>query len=133
MWDWGSNINEKNSSRTKLCELLAKPLEERQSMSCAAKEKYPHIIPIIITRSNTEKNLPDIDKIKFLFPKDNSFATIIEIIRKRVKMDSTYAMFLFVGGGNIPSSSSSIAQIYEQHKNKDGFLYITYNGENTFG
>ena len=133
MWDWGSNIDKNSSSHKKLCELLAKPLEERQAMSCAAKNKYPHIVPVIITRLDKEKNLPDIDKIKFLFPKDNSFATIVETIRKRVKMDSTYAMFLFVGGGNIPSFSSTIAQIYEQYKNEDGFLYITYNGENTFG
>ena len=24
-------------------------------------------------------------------------------------------------------------EIYQEHKNDDGFLYITYNGESTFG
>jgi hypothetical protein len=28
---------------------------------------------------------------------------------------------------------SLISAIYEKHKDVDGFLYITYSGENTFG
>jgi GABA(A) receptor-associated protein len=26
-----------------------------------------------------------------------------------------------------------MSSIYEEHKDKDGFLYVTYSGENTFG
>jgi GABA(A) receptor-associated protein len=26
-----------------------------------------------------------------------------------------------------------MSSIYEDHKDEDGFLYITYSGENTFG
>lgn len=26
-----------------------------------------------------------------------------------------------------------MSDIYEDHKDEDGFLYITYSGENTFG
>jgi GABA(A) receptor-associated protein len=26
-----------------------------------------------------------------------------------------------------------MSSIYEEHKDEDGFLYITYSGENTFG
>ena len=30
-------------------------------------------------------------------------------------------------------SASLMSAIYDEHKDEDGFLYITYNGENTFG
>lgn len=30
-------------------------------------------------------------------------------------------------------SSSTMGAIYEEHKDEDGFLYIAYSGENTFG
>jgi GABA(A) receptor-associated protein len=26
-----------------------------------------------------------------------------------------------------------MSSVYEDHKDEDGFLYITYSGENTFG
>ena len=29
--------------------------------------------------------------------------------------------------------SASMGQVYEEHKDEDGFLYIAYSGENTFG
>jgi GABA(A) receptor-associated protein len=29
--------------------------------------------------------------------------------------------------------SSTMGAIYEEHKDEDGFLYIAYSGENTFG
>ena len=30
-------------------------------------------------------------------------------------------------------ASASMGQVYEEHKDDDGFLYIAYSGENTFG
>ena len=30
-------------------------------------------------------------------------------------------------------SNQSLSEIYDKHKNDDGFLYITYSSENTFG
>ena len=29
--------------------------------------------------------------------------------------------------------SVSVGEIYEEHKDEDGFLYVQYSGENTFG
>jgi GABA(A) receptor-associated protein len=30
-------------------------------------------------------------------------------------------------------AAAMMATVYEDHKDEDGFLYITYSGENTFG
>jgi len=30
-------------------------------------------------------------------------------------------------------SSASVGEVYEEHKDEDGFLYVQYSGENTFG
>ena len=32
-----------------------------------------------------------------------------------------------------PLLSAAMGQVYEEHKDDDGFLYIAYSGENTFG
>jgi len=31
------------------------------------------------------------------------------------------------------TNSATMGAIYEEHKDEDGFLYIAYSGENTFG
>ena len=49
-----------------------------------------------------------------------------------MKLPPEKAIFLFVGGV-IPATTAIISHIYESKKDKDGFLYIEYSGENTFG
>ena len=132
MWSWGSKVK-LTSSSDKLKELKSKPLKERQDITNEIKTKFPDSLPVIIYRSSNQKNLPDIPKIRFIIPRDYQYSHIIGIVRKRVTLDSATAIFLFVGDGHIPSATSSIANVYEEHKSDDGFLYITYNGENTFG
>jgi len=48
------------------------------------------------------------------------------------------SIFLFVQDKKekqdvLPPSSALMTTIYDKHKDEDGFLYITYSGENTFG
>lgn len=54
------------------------------------------------------------------------------MIRKRLKLAAEQAIFLFVNGV-IPPTSDLLSAIFDEHKDEDGFLYITYSTENTFG
>jgi GABA(A) receptor-associated protein len=54
------------------------------------------------------------------------------VIRKRLKLPAEKAIFLFVDG-KIPATTSMLSNIYDQHKDKDGFLYMSYSDENVFG
>ncbi|KAK9924538.1 hypothetical protein M0R45_032903 [Rubus argutus] len=33
----------------------------------------------------------------------------------------------------LPPNAALMSAVYEEHKDEDGFLYITYSGESTFG
>ena len=35
--------------------------------------------------------------------------------------------------GTLPPSVSTLQAVYDQYKDEDGFLYMTYSGENFFG
>jgi GABA(A) receptor-associated protein len=74
----------------------------------------------------------DIDKKKYLVPSDLTCGQFVYVIRKRLKLPSEKALFLFVNG-SIPPTSAMINSIYEQHQDKDGFLYMSYSEENVFG
>ena len=105
--------------------------EQRQKDFQRVHEKYPTRIPVIIEKS-VDSKIADIDKIKFLVPDDQTIGQFIYIIRKRIKLKPTEAIFVFVNN-TLPRTSDLLKTVYNENKDADGFLYLTYSGENTFG
>jgi len=114
-------------------------LDQRISESNRILSKYPDRVPIIIDCNDTDlSNL--IKKKKFLVPRDISVSYLLSIIRNRITIPSTKALFIFYEN-KILSSQSIIGEIYEQDRERkfngpeqsDKFLYITIAYENTFG
>jgi GABA(A) receptor-associated protein len=56
----------------------------------------------------------------------------IYIIRKRTKLDSEKALFVFFNNTLAPISEL-MGNLYQKSKDKDGFLYATISLESTFG
>jgi GABA(A) receptor-associated protein len=77
-------------------------------------------------------------------PSDLTVGQFCYVIRKRIKLAPEKAIFIFVNEV-LPPTAALMSSIYEEHKDEDGFLYITYDsspaaalinryaGENTFG
>lgn len=76
--------------------------------------------------------MQDIDKKKYLVPADLTCGQFLYVIRKRLKLEPEKAIFLFVDG-KIPATTAFLNTIYEEHKDPDGFLYMSYSDENVFG
>jgi GABA(A) receptor-associated protein len=104
----------------------------RRSESSRILEKYPDRIPVICEKSDVQSTLPDIDKKKYLVPRDLTMGQFIYVIRKRIKLSSEKSLFVFVNNQLVPTAAL-IAQVYERYVDDDGFLYVTYTGESTFG
>jgi GABA(A) receptor-associated protein len=106
--------------------------EQRLNESKRVLTKYPDRIPIICEKLYGQKNLPDIDKNKYLVPYDLTLGQFIYVIKKRMKINADEAMFLFVNN-KMMSINQTIMNIYYYEKDPDGFLYIKYSKESTFG
>merc|ERR1712039_311320 len=107
------------------------PLEKRQAEALRIREKYPDRIPVIVEKAG-RSDIPDIDKKKYLVPGDLTAGQFVYVIRKRIKLSPEKAIFIFVNN-ILPPTAALMSSIYEEHKDEDGFLYIVYSGENTFG
>ena len=55
------------------------------------------------------------------------------LLPQRIKLAPEQAIFLFVSSGTLPPSVATLQSVYDQHRDEDGFLYMTYSGENFFG
>ncbi len=86
----------------------------------------------MIVEKGPSADVPDIDKSKYLVPGDLSVAQFLCLIRKRIKLTNDQALFIYVNG-TLPASSALFSSIYEEHKAEDGFLYVIYTGESSFG
>lgn len=106
--------------------------DERQKQYNNIINKYPDKIPIICEKNYNIKDTPDINKNKYLVSPNITIGQFIYIIRKRIKINETQTLYFFINN-TIPSSNQLLYQIYNTYKDKDGFLYITYTLENTFG
>jgi len=107
------------------------PLEKRQAEAARIRDKYPDRIPVIVEKAE-KSDILDIDKKKYLVPADLTVGQFVYVIRKRIKLSSEKAIFIFVKNV-LPPTAAMMSSIYDEHKDEDGFLYFTYSGENTFG
>ncbi|XP_031126381.1 autophagy-related protein 8f-like [Ipomoea triloba] len=105
--------------------------EKRRVEATKIREQYPDKIPVIVERAE-RSDIPNIDKRKFLVPSDLTVGQFVFVIRKRIQLSSEKAIFIFVDNV-LPTTGALMSAIYEEKKDEDGFLYVTYSGENTFG
>ena len=111
--------------------------EKKYSINQRKKEvkslalRHPSRVPVLIYPA--DKNQPKIEKSKYLVPKDISMSQFQYIIKKYISINSNEAIFLYTKNNSLVHSSKSIAEIYNEHKSEDDFLYFIYSVENTFG
>eukprot|EP01098_Paradermamoeba_levis_P013538 TRINITY_DN619_c0_g1_i3.p1 TRINITY_DN619_c0_g1~~TRINITY_DN619_c0_g1_i3.p1 ORF type:complete len:104 (+),score=28.01 TRINITY_DN619_c0_g1_i3:237-548(+) len=101
-------------------------------MSTKIKVAYSDRVPVIVERA-PKSDVPEIDKNKFLAPSELKVEKFMEEIRKHIKLTPEKSLFIFVGKGTTLQPNRLMGEVYEKYKDEDGFLYITYSGENTFG
>ena len=104
--------------------------EKRQEESTRILEKYPNRVPIICERLT--KKVPLLDRSKYLCPRDLTMGNFMYVIRKRLKLNEATAIYLFINESLVPVSKD-LGAIYEEKKDQDGFLYVRYDSETTFG
>jgi GABA(A) receptor-associated protein len=94
--------------------------------------KYPNNIPVICEKYPYSKNAPEIDKHKYLIGSELTVGQFMLVIRKRMNVKPEIGLYIFING-IIHSNSSLLRHLYNDFKDDDGFLYIEYDIENTFG
>ena len=105
---------------------------ERLKKSQLILEKYPDRVPLIIQPSKSDRDAYPIDKSKYITPRDLTLLHLQQIIRKRIHFPPEKALFMFINNKIYPITSM-IGAIYDANKDPDGFLYVSYCQESTFG
>lgn len=54
-------------------------------------------------------------------------------LRNRMALLPTQAFYLLIDNSGLASMSLTMAQVYKDHQDEDGFLYMTYASQEMFG
>lgn len=106
---------------------------DRCDESSRILSKFPYRVPVVCEKHmSPHRHTPTLDKKKYLVPRELTMGQFVYVIRKRMKLPPEEAIFLCIGS-TISPSGAYIGNMYDQYGDVDGFLYITYTTENTFG
>ena len=111
------------------------PVEKRKSECDQIINQYPDKIPIICEKDPNCKDLPEIDKTKYLVSNNLSVANFNLMIRKRIGVkEEASAFYLLINGNYNLIGDRALSDIYEKYKSpEDGFLYIVYTSTIVWG
>lgn len=106
---------------------------ERCSESRRVRAKYPDHVPIVCEKDPLDRGgVPDIDKRKFLVPVGATVGQFMQVLRGRIRVPPSQALYVLIRS-TMPPTAARMGDMYEDHQDSDGFLYVMYAAENTFG
>ena len=105
--------------------------EARKAEADRVQAKYPDRIPVIVELAK-KTNLPPLDKEKYLVPHDLTIGQFLFVLRKRIKLTPEQSIFVFIND-TIPPTSALLSNLYKEHKDSCGYLFMTISGDSTFG
>lgn len=92
---------------------------------------YPRHVPIVAEAGTRET--PHANKSKFLVPEGLTVGQLSFVLRKRIReLRPSESLYLMVNG-TLVNSTSTLRELHSSSAQTDGFLYISYVTENTFG
>lgn len=68
-----------------------------------------------------------------IFAREVHYVLCVTSLRNRMSLMPSQAFYLLINNHGIASMSLTMAQVYKDHKDEDGFLYMTYASQEMFG
>ncbi|XP_042744793.1 microtubule-associated proteins 1A/1B light chain 3C isoform X2 [Lagopus leucura] len=112
---------------------LRKSLATRREEVAGIRAKFPTKIPVIRCFAGGGSRL-----LLRVFWKEGNRTSLgllsdSNLNRSRMALTATQAFYLLVNNKSLASMSLTMAEVYRDYKDEDGFVYMTYASQEMFG
>ncbi|CAL9015152.1 unnamed protein product [Prunus brigantina] len=94
------------------------------------RETDPDWVPVAVEK-DARSDIAEIDVKKYLVPKKALLGDFIAYVRMWIFLKKKKPIFVFFKN-TVPPTGASMGAIDEENKDDDGFLHMTYSGNDTF-
>uniref|UniRef100_G1M5R1 Microtubule associated protein 1 light chain 3 gamma n=1 Tax=Ailuropoda melanoleuca TaxID=9646 RepID=G1M5R1_AILME len=121
-----------------------RPFKQRKSLDPA--NRAPSLVPapercaLRLSRGGGEcspgdRFLPPLDRTTFLVPRELTAtqSACLTVLWSRLVLGATEAFYLLVNNRSLVSMSVTMAEVYRDYRDEDGFVYVTYASQEMFG
>jgi len=119
---------------------INRSFEERVKNSSKLKKRHPGYVPIVIEKYGDRKMLRnESDEIKLMISLKDNLSNVITHLRNMLLKngilsgDPKKAITLFINGTTLVPVNLCLLEIHDKYKDDDGFIYMNYCEEATFG
>jgi hypothetical protein len=109
-----------------------KSLEDRKREAQLILTKHPGLLPIVLERS-ARSRLPSFERSKVLSKASSTVGQFLQYVRSHLRLPGSQVIFLFINGRDLVSNDMMTSELYDSHKDEDGFLYIMYSEQEVLG
>jgi len=107
-----------------------KPVSQRRQMADQILKKHAPRLPFLVDRYRLTD--PDMAHHKFLVEPDMLCSQFMHVLRGHIKLEPHQGLFVFARDTPL-NMNQTMGQLYHTTADADGFMYLTYCLENTFG
>lgn len=107
--------------------------EQRKDDTDKVMQKYKNRVPVYLYKGKFNRTMEEYEKKKFLVSEDMKFYVFTDTIRNTYKIDKNQSIYYMINDKVMIEMTSTLGMLYRRYKDDDGYLYLSYYGENVFG
>ena len=122
-----------NSQKNKDMPFRNRSLEERKEKLQKLLAKNPNKIPLIFEKHKDSTLKLATENAKFISTKNIKLGEFTKQLRDMWQLEADLTLFFSCGNKSMLNPDMLIGDLYERHKEEDGYLYIQYREVEAFG
>lgn len=104
----------------------ARSPEDKAAICALIREKHPHKIPVVFVHRSPRSGTAG-PEVKFIATPGTLLSTLAAQIRAQMETEEDGSLYFYTPSGKVLKQDSVVAELYADHQDPSGFLFIDFS------